>query len=182
MTGRGYWAANEAWPVFRFRALLPTTALTMTKVNALTVPGRYDAIRGICEFVSAGATAAGLGEQAVFQVELACDEAVTNIIEHAYGVEDAGTITVNYTTSADAFTVSLHDSGRAFDPATVPPPPTVATEVTDVTPDELGTQLQVGGLGLHMIRKLMDEVYFSFDPERGNTLLMVKRLNKRGKE
>lgn len=152
----------------------------MTQRNVLTVPGRYDAVRGICEFVGAGAAAAGLDEKAVFQIELACDEAATNIIEHAYGEEDAGTITVDYRTSAESFTVSLHDNGRPFDPAGVPPPPTVATEITDVTPDELGTQLQIGGLGLHMIRKLMDEVYFSFDPEQGNTLIMVKRLSKRG--
>lgn len=154
----------------------------MSQVNVLIVPGRYEAVRSICEFVGAAAEAAGLGQEAVFQIELACDEAATNIIEHAYGNEDAGTITVHYTTSDKAFTVSLRDNGEPFDPATVPPPPTIATEITDVTPEELGQQLQVGGLGLHMIRKLMDEVTFSFDPEHGNTLIMVKRLRERGEE
>jgi serine/threonine-protein kinase RsbW len=152
----------------------------MSRANVLTVPGRYDAVRGICEFVSAGATAAGMNTKAVFQVELACDEAATNIIEHAYGAEDVGTITVQYARTGRDFTVTLQDNGRSFDPSAVPPPPTVATEITDVTPDELGSQLQVGGLGLHLIRKLMDEVYFSFDPQSGNTLTLVKRLEERG--
>ena len=150
----------------------------MTDEQMITVPGRYEEIREICAFVSAGATNAGLNEDTVFQIELSCDEAATNIIEHAYGGEDAGPIIVSYKATEDAFTFTLRDRGRSFDPATVPPPPTVATETVEVTPDELGSQLQVGGLGLHMIRKLMDEVYFSFDTDQGNTMVMVKRIGE----
>ena len=62
----------------------------------LTVPGRYDEIKRICEFVAAGATKAGFDEDTVFHMELCCDEASTNIIEHAYGREDAGNIEISY--------------------------------------------------------------------------------------
>lgn len=152
----------------------------MTKEQFLTVPGRYEEIRGICAFVGAGAADAGFDEDAVFQIELSCDEAATNIIEHAYGGENAGSIVVSYVTTASAFTFTLRDNGRPFDPTTVPPPPTVATATVDVTPEELGSQLKEGGLGLHMIRKLMDEVYFSFDADAGNTMVMVKRIAEGG--
>lgn len=152
-----------------------------TEEQVLTVPGRYEEIRGICAFVSAGAVEAGLDDDTVFQIELSCDEAATNIIEHAYGGEDAGTISVSYSATPDAFTFVLRDKGKPFDPARVPPPPMIATDNVDVTPEELGSQLQVGGLGLHMIRKLMDEVYFSFDPEQGNTMVLVKRIGETGK-
>jgi anti-sigma regulatory factor (Ser/Thr protein kinase) len=39
-------------------------------------------------------------------------------------------------------------------------------------------QLQIGGLGLHFIRNLMDEVHFTFDREQGNTLIMVKKRSQ----
>ncbi|MEZ4517739.1 MAG: ATP-binding protein [Chloroflexota bacterium] len=150
----------------------------MSNEQVLTVPGRYAEVQGICKFVGAGAAAAGFDADTVFHIELSCDEAATNIIEHAYGAEAVGPITASYAVQGNAFTITLRDQGHSFDPSKVPPPPNVATEVTDVTPEELGNQLQVGGLGLHMIHKLMDEVYFSFDEKQGNTLVMVKRLRE----
>ncbi len=150
----------------------------MSNGRSLTVPGRYESIRPICEFVVAAAADAGISEDAAFRIELACDEAATNIIEHAYGGEASGDVTVGCTATPDAFTIIMRDNGQPFDPAAVPPPPNVATQITDVTPEELSSQLQVGGLGLHMIRNLMDEVHFSFDETQGNTLIMVKRLGR----
>ncbi len=69
----------------------------------MTVPGRYDQIQVICKFVAAGAQEAGLSKDDVFHVELCCDEAATNIIEHAYGAEDVGLITVTYEISEQTF-------------------------------------------------------------------------------
>lgn len=154
----------------------------MTSDNVLTVPGRYSEIKRICQFVAAGAAEAGLDEDTIFHIELCCDEAGTNIIEHAYGQESVGTITASFAVDPDAFTITMRDNGRPFDPATVPPPPIIATEVTDLTPEELGRELQVGGLGLHIIRKLMDEVRFTFSPGQGNTLVMVKRIGENNRK
>ena len=66
----------------------------MSNEKILIVPGRYDQIQVICEFVAGGARDAGLNADAVFHMELCCDEASTNIIEHAYGAEDVGEIRV----------------------------------------------------------------------------------------
>lgn len=149
----------------------------MVKQRALTIPGRYDEVKRLCEFVSAGAAEAGLEDDAIFQIELCCDEAATNIIEHAYGGEDVGDILCTYEVSDTTFTVTLHDHGRPFDPQQVKPPP-VFDSTASQTPGEVSDQLQVGGLGLHFIRNLMDEVYFTFDPDGGNTLVMVKNRNQ----
>ena len=130
----------------------------------LTVPGRYENIKRICEFVSAGAREAGLPDSEVFHVELACDEACTNIIEHAYQGEDAGDIFVEWQQTAKQFVIIIEDNGRSFDPAVVPKPPAQPDD-----PDEL----KVGGLGLHFMKKLMDEVDFSFKGNR-NRLTMKK--------
>lgn len=149
----------------------------MAAQRRLTVPGRYPEIRKICEFVAAGASEAGFDDDTVFHLELCCDEASTNIIEHAYGGEDVGAIDVTTIVDKASFTVTLQDSGRPFDPAAVPAPPDINNDLAGgISTDELSQQLQVGGLGLHFIRNLMDEVYFTFDEDHGNTMVMVKYL------
>jgi serine/threonine-protein kinase RsbW len=141
----------------------------MGSKNRLTIPGRYDQITTVCDFIADGATAAGLDESGIFGVQLACDEACTNIIEHAYGREDAGHIHVSWQITDDSLTIILQDHGRPFNPDEVPPPEVPAD------PDDFD-QLKVGGLGIHFIRKMMDEISFQHDKEEGNILVMVKRL------
>ena len=70
----------------------------------------------------------------------------------------------------------LHDNGQAFDPGNVPPPPAINSAT--MSPDELASQMRVGGLGLHFIRNLMDEVTYTADRRGGNRLVMVKKLQK----
>lgn len=156
----------------------------MGKKQVLTVPGRYDQIQVICEFVAEGAREAGMEDDDVFQVELCCDEASTNIIEHAYGGEDKGTITITVEASSEAFQVTLHDKGRAFDPDDVPAPPvlTSASSTDKEAVDDVIESLQVGGLGIHFMRNLMDEVHYEFDNSEGNTLVMVKKIGQGGEQ
>jgi serine/threonine-protein kinase RsbW len=155
----------------------------MGKEKILTVPGRYDQIQAICKFVSAGAKEAGLNKDDVFHVELCCDEATTNIIEHAYGAEDIGLITVSYEISTDTFIVTLHDDGRPFVPDDVPDPkqPEFGTSKGEALNGILNS-LQIGGLGIYFMRKLMDEVYYTFNGEKGNTLVLIKNLNSEEQE
>jgi serine/threonine-protein kinase RsbW len=144
----------------------------MVDKHTLTVRGLYNNIHHICEFVLNGARSAGLDEGAVFHIELACDEACTNIIEHAYGGEDKGDIEVQWWVNDSYFGVTLYDNGRSFDPATVTP--STFKELPDPKdPDNL----PVGGLGIHFMRKLMDEVRYGLDPVKGNTLTMMKQLD-----
>ncbi|HRQ37332.1 MAG TPA: ATP-binding protein [Chloroflexota bacterium] len=141
--------------------------------GTLIIPGRYDKIQQACQFVAAGAAQAGLDDTAVFHVELACDEACTNVIEHAYAAEDVGDIYISWEVQAGRFMITIHDHGRAFDPATVPVPPTTEAEMMNDGADDFP---RVGGLGVHFMRKLMDEVQYHFS-EQGNTLTLVKMIN-----
>jgi serine/threonine-protein kinase RsbW len=140
--------------------------------HVLTIPGRYEHIRQLCQFIVAGAQTAGLDEAAMFQVELACDEACTNIIEHAYGEEDAGDIQAAWSADGRSFTITLHDNGRYFDPAAVADP---AIMNLDDSPE--ADDLPIGGLGIHFMRNLMDEIHYHFDEKQGNILTMVKYLS-----
>ena len=130
----------------------------------MTVVGLYENIKSICDFVSAGARKSGLTDSDIFHIELACDEACTNIIEHAYGGENRGTIQAQWEATPTQFIIKLQDNGRPFNPDSVPAPPEPSTE-----PKEL----KIGGLGLHFINKLMDEIDFEFEAI-GNTLIMRK--------
>jgi serine/threonine-protein kinase RsbW len=127
-------------------------------------PGRFDSLSRISKFVVGAAGAAGLGEEAVYAVEMAVDEACTNIIEHAYGGEGRGDIECTCQINHEGLTVTLRDYGSPFDPSNVPEP-----NVNAALEDR-----EEGGLGLYLIRKLMDEVDFEFTPDSGNVLTMVK--------
>lgn len=142
----------------------------MASKNNLTIPGRYDQIREACDFVVAGAEEAGFDPDQLFQIQLACDEACTNIIEHAYGAENTGEIRVSWQAKEGAFIIELRDNGRPFQPENIPSP-SVPNSLDDID------DLKVGGLGLHFMRTLMDEVEFSFN-EQGNRLIMVKYIDK----
>jgi serine/threonine-protein kinase RsbW len=101
----------------------------------------------------------------IFHVQMAVDEACSNVIEHAYQGQDKGEITLSCDCHAEEWIIQIYDQGRAFDPDSVPEPDLNASL------DEVKT----GGLGLYFMHQLMDEVEFSFDEEKGNRLRMVKR-------
>jgi len=131
----------------------------------LVMEGRLNNLAPISEFVTAAAQEAGLDDQAVFAVQMATDEACCNIIEHAYDGMEKGKIQIRCSLDGDDFVVQLRGYGRPFNPDEVPPPDLVG----DLS------KRRIGGLGLHFIRRLMDEVYFSFDEAAGNELTMIKR-------
>lgn len=150
----------------------------MITTASLTVPGRYGEIQTICAFVADAARTAGLAAKDVFHLELCCDEASTNIIEHAYGAEGVGDITASYEISKGKFKVTLRDNGRPFDPAQVPQPPSLQQKDPAENPvlSNFLDHLQVGGLGIYFMRELMDEVQYSFDARQGNKLVLVKNI------
>ena len=127
-------------------------------------PGCFASLAAINEFVTDAALAAQFDSRAVHAVQLAVDEACSNIIEHAYGGEGLQPIDCSYHITDRSLTITFHDHGRSFDPRCV------------AVPDR-SSSLQdrsTGGLGLFFIRQLMDEVHFQFDCDAGNTLTLVK--------
>ncbi|HET6444187.1 MAG TPA: ATP-binding protein [candidate division Zixibacteria bacterium] len=139
----------------------------MAQSSDFTIPGRLGNISDACAFVVSGAEQAGFSVDELFRIELACDEACTNIIEHAYGGDDVGVIRISWRIDDKTFTIIMNDDGPPFDPDEVPPPEIPAD------PDNLDG-LKTGGLGIYFMRNLMDEVRFSRDEQKGNTLVMVK--------
>jgi len=121
-------------------------------------------LTAIREFVARSGRELDLDERANYDLQLAVDEACTNVIQHAYGGR-AGEIEVTVEPAEGGVRVTVADWGTPFELHKVPVPDVAA-------PLE---QREVGGLGLFLIHQLMDDVRFDFDAELGNTLTMVKR-------
>ena len=119
----------------------------------------------ICDFVTIYAKKAGLDERQVYAVQLAVDEAATNIIEHGYRCTGQGDVQITCKPEVDGLRVILHDHAPPFDPDEIPEP------ITDVPLEELKPR----GLGIFLMRKMMDEVTYEFNADKGNTLTLVKR-------
>ncbi|MBI3158506.1 MAG: ATP-binding protein [Chloroflexi bacterium] len=128
-------------------------------------PGHFSSLSAIAHFVEKQAVDAGLNDDEVYAVQLAVDEACTNIIEHGYGGEGLGEITCSCTPKASGLEIVLTDHGKAFDPGKVPEP-----KVSGPL-EELGSR----GAGIYLMKKLMDEVDFEFDEKSGTSLTMFKQ-------
>jgi anti-sigma regulatory factor (Ser/Thr protein kinase) len=133
-------------------------------IRELTVPGFLADLGRIADFIETVCAEANVPPEARFDLQLAVEEACSNVIEHAYG-NQGGELRIRFETRRDDVIITLHDRGRPFDPHSVPAPELAAP--LDERP--------IGGLGLFMMRKLMDSVRFSFSLTDGNTLVMTKR-------
>ncbi len=125
--------------------------------------GRYASLAEIGEFIRKEAQRAGFSDFNIYTIEMAVDEACSNIIEHAYQGEDKGEILLSVNTDEERLTVVLEDYGQPFDPRTIPPP----------RPDAPLEEQREHGWGLYFIQQWMDEVRFEFTPT-GNRLTLVK--------
>ena len=120
----------------------------------------------IRDFVGDAASEAGFGPRSVYAIQLATDEACSNIIEHAYAEIPDGEIECTCNLSDEELVIMLRDHGRPFDIGSVPDP--------DLSPDL--EKRQIGGLGIYLMRKLMDKIEYECTPNAGNILTMKKRL------
>lgn len=122
----------------------------------------------IRRFVEETGRGLGLDEASLYALQLAVDEACTNVIMHAYDAQK-GRIEIEMERVGDWVQVIIRDWGEPFDPESIPSPDIEA-------PLE---QRPVGGVGLFLMRQMMDRVDFQFDEAKGNTLTMAKRVQGR---
>ena len=127
-------------------------------------------LAAIRKFVEDSSRSLGAGEQAIRDLQLAVDEVCSNSIRHGYSGCD-GHIEVTVEREGQSIKVVARDWGRAFDPEQVPVP-------------DLDLPLEartLGGLGLFLVKQVMDDVRFEFNDSKGNSVIMVRRLDREGK-
>jgi serine/threonine-protein kinase RsbW len=129
-----------------------------------TYPANYKNLAIISQFIIDQAEGAGFSANDVYAIQTAVDEACSNIIDHAYGGENRGEISITVKAFSNMLKITLVDSGISFTPEDIPDP--------DITsPLEIRKER---GLGIFFMRKLMDKVLFDFSQPEGNTLTLVK--------
>ena len=134
----------------------------------LDVPSSTQNLALIRDFVTRVASQAGLSEVEVGQLELAVDEACANVIEHAYGDDSTKQVMIRAVFDEDTLRINVIDTGRGFKPGDI--------EQADLK--DLIAKRRTGGLGLRLIKRLMDEVHYDIEPGKRNELRMVKKLRK----
>jgi serine/threonine-protein kinase RsbW len=131
----------------------------------VTFPARFEFLDEIREFVAQVAREGGFTEKEIYSLQLAADEAASNIIEHAYAGVSNADLDVTCDVHGDTLTITMRDSGKYFDPSKVKQP-NLKADLSD---------RQIGGLGVYLMRKLMDEVRYESNSKTGNLLTMTKR-------
>lgn len=122
----------------------------------------------ICDYVTHYANEAGLDEAEVYAVQLAVDEASTNIVEHGYGRECPNRIDITCEVLENGLKVVIYDDAEPFVPESIPDPD-INVSLEDIKPR---------GLGMFLMRKMMDEVRYEPSRDKGNTLTMIKYHHK----
>ena len=134
-------------------------------MRKIKFPAQFQYLDEIRDFVAEVASRGGFDGKEVYAIQLAADEAASNIIEHAYGDMPAGDIEITCEMKNGVLTITMRDHGRPFDPASVRPPNLKA----DLS------KRKIGGLGIYLMRKLMDSVHYESVPGQGNLLTLQKR-------
>jgi serine/threonine-protein kinase RsbW len=143
-----------------------TQATLNGKGNTLRLKAILENVPVAIDCVSRLAESAGFDKSALYEIQLAVDEACANVVKHAYEGSEPGEMEISCLLEDRTLTIRVRDWGWGFDPD--------AVEVPDIeAPLERRT---LGGLGLFIVKSVMDRVKFTFDPDLGNELTMSKRL------
>lgn len=126
---------------------------------------KFEFLDEIREYVGNIARENGFGDKDIYNIQLATDEAASNIIEHAYENISDGMLELSCGVQSDTIKIILIDHGEPFDPSEIPLPDLKA-DLSD---------RKIGGLGIFLMRKLMDEVHYESRVDKSNTLTLIKR-------
>ena len=127
---------------------------------SLTIPSDLRLLSLARAFVEAICQVAGLDEMQTHQVVLAADEATNNVIRHAHRTRPEAPVHIRCHMGPGRLEIVMLDEGDPFDISAVP----------HLNPSEL----RVGGRGVFLMRKLMDQLTVLPRPQAGNELRMVK--------
>ncbi len=122
------------------------------------------------DFITRMVQKSGLRKSDENKIKLAVDEAISNIIEHAYEAGRSGTIDIEVRSTLELFEIYIRDSGKHFDPG-------------DLPNIDIQSHVKTGrrhGLGIFLMRQIMDEVEYRYKEGLENELRLVKYVQAAG--
>jgi anti-sigma regulatory factor (Ser/Thr protein kinase) len=127
----------------------------------INITARPENLKQIRAMMAKVTSAALFSEGDAGAVILAVDEACSNIIKHCCKDDPTRSIDVTISLDKDSLCVIMVDNGKCFDIKSIQP-----RDIEDIRP---------GGLGVHIIREVMDVVEYSHTPEGFNQIKLVKK-------
>ncbi|MFH2029953.1 MAG: ATP-binding protein [Bacteroidota bacterium] len=139
-----------------------------TKISnkELKVSSKTENLAAIREFVRDASVQAGLNSKNTDKIVLAVDEACSNIIKHAYAYSANGKLEIKVKSEKEKISITIVDHGSQFDPSLIPEP-----NLKQIQEERRG-----GGLGMFLMKKLMDEVKYTNLTKNKNQVVLVKYL------
>ena len=136
------------------------------QMRSITVPANDKDTTPIVEFVKRELSQHDCPDHALYQIEVAIEEILVNIVNYA-GLSEADGVEVRCEILEDPLRVVVQflDGGIPFDP--------LAKDDPDISPEALMSR--TGGLGIFMVKKMMDDVSYAYE-EGKNTLTILKNL------
>jgi serine/threonine-protein kinase RsbW len=123
----------------------------------------------VTEFVEKFGVAHGIPQAAINDLNVCLDELLNNTISYGYDDKAPHSIAVDLTLAADLLIADIKDDGKPFDPRQATPKPAGGTI----------RSRRVGGVGLHFVKTLMNEVGYT-RKGRNNVVRLVRRVREAG--
>jgi len=133
----------------------------------LKIPSQSDNLAIIRDVVAKVASRIGFDTDEASKIELAVDEACTNVIKHAYANNSNKMIEVSIKVDQKKLIIIVADKGKGFNPDKI--------KLPDL--NESIKEGRKGGLGLCLIKTLMDKVEFEIKPGSKNQVKMIKYIS-----
>ncbi len=135
----------------------------------LLIPSQTSFLSLVRDLTKRMAEVAGFDQGAPDRIALAVDEATTNAIEHAYHGAPDREVEIRFDEAGAELTVQVVDSGEGIDPREMP----------RVDLERYASERRRGGLGVHLMERIMDSVTFRRSARR-NVCCLVKRKGPGG--
>ena len=134
--------------------------------RSLTLTNDVQQVPQLSEFVDEVCEAVGFDMSTTMQINLAIEEAVVNVMNYAYPANTVGNVNIEAQATDERLKFIISDSGVPFDP-------TAKAEVdTTLSAEERG----IGGLGIHLVRKIMDSI--NYERIDGKNVLTLRKTLK----
>jgi serine/threonine-protein kinase RsbW len=135
--------------------------------STLNISSNTEKLSAVREFVSDAARNFGFDDETVSKISLAVDEACTNIIKHAYEYAPNKELEIKVLTNKQQFEVIITHQGKLLDPKLI------------TTPDmkEYLVHPRRGGLGIHLMRLLMDSVEYKIRDDKKCEVHLMKKIS-----
>ena len=137
-----------------------------SEVVKLTLPNELSYLPVAQAVVREAARRCGFDEAALAEIEVGVEEAVSNVMKHAYDSEENPTFEIVCERIPGGIQIVLHEKGIPFDPRRIP----------HYEPAQMGLDSSSAGMGFHLMKSMMDDVQLVNLGPAGKETRLIKRL------